>query len=111
LENLIIKTPKIQIEPENPSHEVFVIGQNGPTILIDLKGMQVCNIYGLRIANRGFSKVKFREDFENMIEIKKELINQLSPESSKKQTYSKYSNAIPSEKEPKEKKEIHSDSE
>ena len=43
--------------------------------------MQGCNIYGLRIANRGFSKVKFREDFQNMIDIRRD--PQSSPSSYK----------------------------
>jgi hypothetical protein len=60
---------------------VFVIGQNGPTIFVDLKNMQGCNIYGLRIANRGFSKVKFREDFQNMIDVRRD--PHLSPSSHK----------------------------
>lgn len=37
--------------------------------MIDIKGNQGCNIQGLKIANRGFSKNKFKEDFINMIDI------------------------------------------
>ena len=92
LENLVIRTPRIQIEPENASHDVFLIGQNGPTVLIDIKDMHGCNIQNLRIGNRGFNKHKFREDFINMIDImgmdrkKTKTVDNTLPRKSKKKS-------------------------
>ena len=49
---------------------MFIIGQNGPTILVDIKknkeGADECTIQGIKIANRGYNSKKNNEDKKYM---------------------------------------------
>ena len=70
-ENLIIKTENIFLEKKRKESEVYILGLNGPTIIIDLENKGTVNIQGLNITNNGYKKIKFNE---NHLIIKKQKI-------------------------------------
>lgn len=57
-ENLVITKPNIFLEPKKTS-EVYLVGKNGPTILVDIpvEGGNTVNIQGFKITNKGIRKV------------------------------------------------------
>ena len=61
-ENLIIKTPNIFLEKKRKESEVFILGLNGPTIIIDLQSKGTINIQGINITNNGYKKIKFNNN-------------------------------------------------
>lgn len=62
-ENLVIRKPNIFLEPKKSS-EVYLVGENGPTILIDFpqEGGNTVNIQGFKISNKGIRRVVPQSD-------------------------------------------------
>ena len=66
-ESLVISTPFLDIESENPNEQAIVISTNKPTLRVEgLKSKESIRIANLKLTNRGIFSLEQNEDFTKL---------------------------------------------
>jgi flagellar hook-basal body complex protein FliE len=66
-ESLVISTPFLDLESENPNEQAIVISTNKPTLRVEgLKNKESIRIANLKLTNRGIFSLEQNEDFTKL---------------------------------------------
>lgn len=66
-ENLHITTPNLKIEGKDFTPEVFIMGNKGPAVYIDLDVGQTCTIQNIKFVHKGGGEYKRGKDLQQAI--------------------------------------------